>query len=88
MSRQKLRIHNTPVDNLVSNLRGEVGETHTSSNATVSRRNRTMPLAIRNFLSNGRTSTGTAKLTPSIWLRCLGRGAFVNDRLRTDAGRL
>lgn len=26
MSRTKLRIHNTPLDNLVSNLRGEVGE--------------------------------------------------------------
>lgn len=26
MSRQKLRIHSTPVDNLVANLRGEVGE--------------------------------------------------------------
>jgi len=26
MSREKLRIHNTDLDNLVSNLRGEVGE--------------------------------------------------------------
>lgn len=26
MSRTKLRIHNTPLDNLVSNLRGEIGE--------------------------------------------------------------
>lgn len=26
MSRKKLRIHNTDVDNLVSNLRGEIGE--------------------------------------------------------------
>jgi hypothetical protein len=26
MSRHKLRVHKTPVDNLVANLRGEVGE--------------------------------------------------------------
>src|ERR1043165_6511514 len=26
MSHEKLRIHNTPLDNIVSNLRGEIGE--------------------------------------------------------------
>ena len=30
MSRQKLRIHNTQIDNLIANLRGEVGEVITS----------------------------------------------------------
>jgi hypothetical protein len=30
VSKQKLRIHNTQLDNLISNLRGEVGEVITS----------------------------------------------------------
>jgi hypothetical protein len=30
MSKHKLRIHNTQLDNLISNLRGEIGEVITS----------------------------------------------------------
>jgi hypothetical protein len=30
MSNSKLRVHNTQLDNLISNLRGEVGEVITS----------------------------------------------------------